>query len=331
MPRPPAFFHALPPYLGGKRRLCALIFALLAEVLPRREWRGTTFLDPMCGGGAVALFAKAQGLRTTASDLAERGAIVARALVANDRVRLRRADCVTLGALPAHAPTKVDGGLQGTPAQRAWLAQALAIASRCAEPRRSLLRLLIVTTVLRWYPLSLPSASDAAAAAQDDFDRISSRRLGHYLRARRAITPAALWRTAEAINRGVFGGHGAAAQGDARAVIAATSADVVYLDPPYPGTTRYAQAYARLDRLLGDVPHEDPPPSLDDLLDAARAAPWVVCSYGGPGLRAETLVDQVRRHRPVTTHLSIPYARLRAVATEQTNAQSREYLCIAGR
>ena len=42
----------------------------------------------------MALYAKAHGFRTTASDLAERGAIVARALVANDRVRLRRADCV---------------------------------------------------------------------------------------------------------------------------------------------------------------------------------------------------------------------------------------------
>ena len=331
MPRAPAFFQALPPYLGGKRRLCPLIFAALAEVVPRKEWPGTTFLDPMCGGGAVALYAKAHGFRTTASDLAERGAIVARALVANDRVRFERADCVRLVGQRALGPTSAHNAPPATAAQQQWLAQALATASHRSEPRRSLLRLLIVTTVLRWYPLSMPSASDAEAAAQGDFDRISSRRLGHYVRARRSFSPDALWQTAEAINRGVFGGHGVAAQGDARAVIAATSADVVYLDPPYPGTTRYERAYARIDRLLGNAPSDAPSPSLDDLLDAARVAPWVVCSYGGPQVRGGAFADQVRRHRPVVTTLSIPYARLRAVATEKTNAQSREYLVIAGR
>ena len=86
-----------------------------------------------------------------------------------------------------------------------------------------------------------------------------------------------------------------------------------------------------LDRLLGDTATGRAPPDLDDLLDAAGAAAWVVCSYGGPGVRPEALAEQVRRHRPIHTILSIPYARLRAVATEQTNAHSREYLVIAGR
>ena len=47
-------YGALPPYLGGKRRLAPLIFALLAETRPRASWPGLAFLDPCCGGGAVA-------------------------------------------------------------------------------------------------------------------------------------------------------------------------------------------------------------------------------------------------------------------------------------
>ena len=54
-------FDALPAYLGGKRRLVPLILADLAAELPAAEWPRASFCDPMCGGGAVALAAKAQG------------------------------------------------------------------------------------------------------------------------------------------------------------------------------------------------------------------------------------------------------------------------------
>ncbi len=92
----PRFFRALPAYLGGKRRLCPLIFSLIADELPRAEWPGSTLLDPFSGGGSVALFAKAQGFSVVASDIAERAAVVTRAVVANSSVRLRREDVLDL-------------------------------------------------------------------------------------------------------------------------------------------------------------------------------------------------------------------------------------------
>ena len=93
-------FDALPPYPGGKRRLVPLILADLAAELPAAEWPGASFCDPMCGGGAVALAAKAQGFEVYASDRARRGAIVAAALIANSSVRLREAGSVkSQGAL----------------------------------------------------------------------------------------------------------------------------------------------------------------------------------------------------------------------------------------
>ena len=92
-------FDALPAYLGGKRRLVPLILADLAAELPRAEWPRASFCDPMCGGGAVALAAKAQGFEVYASDRARRGAIVAAALIANSSVRLREGDWLAaLGA-----------------------------------------------------------------------------------------------------------------------------------------------------------------------------------------------------------------------------------------
>ena len=85
-------FDALPAYLGGKRRLVPLILADLAAELPPAEWPSASFCDPMCGGGAVALAAKAQGFEVYTSDRARRGAIVAAALIANSSVRLREGD-----------------------------------------------------------------------------------------------------------------------------------------------------------------------------------------------------------------------------------------------
>src|SRR5437867_9953063 len=89
---------ALPPYLGGKRRLCPLIFREIDRLVPRRFWAGLTFLDGFLGGGSVSLYAKAQGFRVVATDIAERSITIGRALIENSRVRLAREDALRLAA-----------------------------------------------------------------------------------------------------------------------------------------------------------------------------------------------------------------------------------------
>ena len=128
----------------------------------------------------------------------------------------------------------------------------------------------------------------------------------------------------------MIGGRGHATQRDAREAIAASPAEVIYLDPPYPGTTGYG-AYGLLDTLLGDDLPAAPAPRPADLLDAAVAAPIVVLSYGGPGVTLTDVTAQVARQRQVAQARAIPYPRLRAVAKEHTNATSHEYLVIARR
>lgn len=330
----PDLFLSLPAYFGGKRRLCPLMFGVLREVLPRGRWPDSTFLDPFCGGGAVALFAKAQGFGVIASDIAERAAIVARALIANSTCRLRFEDVLDLFREPDRAYPRVTA--RYSPAvfsaiQAAWLDGALARANRRSEPVRSLLFLLIIKVALRCQPMSMLRGTDARAAATGDYDRVSPRRLGHYLKARRLLTPEGVWAVGQEVNAGVFGGRGEARKDDALAVIASTEADVVYLDPPYPGTTSYVKEYSVLDALLGDEPSGSAPPTVDDLLDAARHVRLLLLSYGGPTVTLEKLVARVGHHRPVRRALAIPYPHLGSIATKEKNATDKEYLILASR
>jgi hypothetical protein len=330
----PPFFDALPAWLGGKRRLVRLIFGLCSEELPRERWRETMLLDPFSGGGAVSLYAKALGFRVVASDIAERAAVIGRALIANSTARLRPEDVLALFREPSAGYQEVAGRYVGalfSRAQADWIDRALAVANGRSDPARSLLLLVILKLLLRLFPMSLPSASDARAAVTGDFDRISSRRLGHYVKAGELLTPARVWSLAEQVNAGVFGGHGEARRGDAVEVIRNVPADIVYLDPPYPGTTGYEKAYAVLDTLLGDERPRCPVPNLDQLLDAASAAPIVVLSYGGPMVTLDALTALVARHRPVRRAIAIPYPHLRSVMKEETRVRDREYLILAGR
>src|SRR5512143_1773061 len=83
-------FGALPPYLGGKRRLCPRIFREIDALVPRRHWADLTFLDAFLGGGSVSLFAKAQGFSVVSTDIAARAITIGDALIENGRVRITR-------------------------------------------------------------------------------------------------------------------------------------------------------------------------------------------------------------------------------------------------
>ncbi len=323
---------ALPPYLGGKRRLSPLIFAALSDTLPRSKWHGARFADPFCGGGAVALHAKARGFEVIASDIALRAVIPARALVANSHVRLHRGDIVALLPEPDYDYARVasehaPGRLPVRTAE--WIDRAIARARERPEPIRSLLLLVIIKLVLRLQPMSVLDASDAGAAAVGDFDRVSPRRLGHYLRARERFTADAVWRVAQRVNAGVLGGRGSASQSDAVEAIASSEADVLYLDPPYPRTTGYTQTYALLDELLGDDRLPRATPRLETLLEASEHIPRLVLSYGGPTASLAELTDLVGRFRTVRQAIEIPYPHLRSVARKEKSRDNREYLIVA--
>lgn len=327
-----SFYRSLPAYFGGKRRLCPLIFSTLAEVLPASQWSGRTFLDPCVGGGSVALTAKALGFRVIASDIAERALVVARGLVANSDVRLSEADVLDL-FLAAEAADGAGGRAPDLfpPEQARWLEGALARAERRREPVRSLLLLVIVKLVLRSQPLAMIRCTDARRAAEGDLDLVNPHRLSSYIKSTRLFSFEGLAALADEVNLGVFGGEGRADKGDAPAVIRRHQADVLYLDPPYAGTTGYEREYRLLDRLLADAGERFQAPAIDSLLRAAEHIPLVVLSYGGPAFSLDQLVELVGTRRPVLRAVAAPYSHLKAVSRGDAIGKNKEYIIVAGR
>lgn len=202
--------QALPAYLGGKRALAPLIFALLSQHFERSAWAGKTFVDPFLGGGSVSLTAKAMGFRVVCNDLALRSAVVGRALIANSSVRLTEADVLALLREPTCAYPKtaqerfVPSVFSAAHASAVDRALFWAGSDAFAEPKRSLARLLVIKWLLRVQPMSMLRGTDAKAAFSGDLDRVSSRRVGHYLHSFSLLQPSAWWRLAQEVNCGVL-------------------------------------------------------------------------------------------------------------------------------
>jgi hypothetical protein len=330
-------FAALPAYVGGKRRLSPLIFGLLSSSLPQHYWPGLRFVDPFLGGGSVSLYAKARGFHVVANDLALRSAAIGQALLANGTRRISAVDIAQL-LKPAEggdrqAEKRFVPSVFSRP-QAQLIDRALANLPSFDEPLRSLATLLLIKWVLRIQPMSMLRGTDARAAFEGDLDRVSPRRLRHYLESRTLLSLPAWLRLADDVNAGVFPGAGEMYQEDAYSFLAHAAGDIVYLDPPYPGTTSYEHEYAVLDELLEG---ERRPVSafsrsqdvLPSLLDACAHIPIWLISLNNAVLSLEELEALVRRHRRSVTSIAVPYRHLGSIASKEKNHANQEFIVLA--
>jgi 16S rRNA G966 N2-methylase RsmD len=335
---PAHLMRALPPYPGRKSRLIPAIFGLIASVTRREDWASLTFADAFLGSGAVGLSAKALGFGTVlANDLAARSTIVGRALIENSSRRLSMPEALRLFAEPVVARSAPAIAEKVPPPMDRFVTTAHAhiLGGTYEGVVRDLVATLLIRSLLRCFPLSLPTASDASRVAKGDFDGVTGPRLAHYLKgAERLGSPTAILASAQRINAAIIPGRASVTQLDALEWLPTIEADVVDLDPPYGGTQSYERAFALIDDFLGAdaLPvsrFSGRRPPLDDLLDACRHIPVLVLSMGNAVFDEQSLTELVGHHRDVRRVLSIPFRHYGALATSEKNARNREFLVLA--
>lgn len=330
---------ALPPYLGGKRRLCPLIFREIERVLPRAHWRDTQFLDAFQGGGSVSLYAKAQGFSVTSTDIAARAIVIGQALVENSSVRLTREELARILATPLSETTPKAMRLVPevfTENVGAVIDKLLHAATLTPiQAKGALYRLLAIRVAMLAHPMSQIRKGTAHRASTGEWESITPSCLSHYVGALRLDTLDSLWHLARKTNAGVFEGKGRVIQGDVLQLLPEITADIMYADPPYSGVMSYEKEYRVIDQLLEGATRPTSPfttrdgvSMIDALLERAQHLPVWVMSFGNAVTSLEELEAKMARHGRVTKAIAIRYQHLPAIATEEKKRENREFLLI---
>jgi len=330
----------LPPYLGGKRRLCPLIFRELDRILPRRTWPNLTFLDGFLGGGSISLYAKAQGLRVVATDIAERSIVVGRALIENSSVRFAREDILRVAAGNGNPPGPIQQRYVPavfTQSQARLLDRILATAAEARDAvKGALLQLLAIRVALLAHSMSSVRRGTIHRLTTGEFESITPSCVGDYVNGLRLGRPERLWRLAEQINGGVFQGEAKVVKADIVQTLPTIYADIAYFDPPYPGVASYEKEYKIIDEILEGSSLEKSPFSakggaamLDSLFDHAKHIPVWILSLGNAEVTLEELEQRMRRHGREVRSTAVKYMHKASVASEEKRRQNREFILVA--
>ena len=333
-------WSALPPYLGGKRRLAPMIFREIDRLVPRRLWPQLTFLDAFMGGASISLFAKAQAFgRVIGTDLALRSVTIGQALVANNRVKLNKADVLRVLQPSTRGPGPIESNMVPgvfTREQARVIDHALSIASHTEEvSKAALLRLLAMRIALLAHPYSQIRKGTIHRMASGEYESITESAVYHYVDGLRLATVPKLMALAEQINGGVFEGCGEVHQIDIVEALPSIAADVLYADPPYANAMSYEREYRTLDQILEGVTRPTSPFSakggtaqIDRLLERAAHVPVIVLSFGNADCSLDELEGKMLRLGRQTKAIAIRYAHLPAVASAAKMEANREFLVV---
>jgi adenine-specific DNA-methyltransferase len=334
-----SIWSALPPYLGGKRRLCPIIFREIDRIVPRRRWSDLTLFDAFLGGGSVSLYGKAQGFKVIATDIAERAIVIGRALIENNRVRLAREDVLRILADKPRRAGHIEKTMAPsvfTAKQARFLDSALRAASAAPDPSKAaLIRLLAIRMALLCHAYSQVRKGTIHRVTTGEYESITESAAYHYIDGLRLTTPKRLQELARQINAGVFQGSGRVLKASVLDVLPDIKADVAYFDPPYPGVMSYEREYKVIDQILEGISRPTSPFTartgaalLDTLFERATHIPVWLLSLGNAVVGPEELEAKMLRHGRKTKVITLKYQHLPAVATEEKKARNRELLVM---
>lgn len=333
-------FGALPPYLGGKRRLLGEIFRLL----PGPD-KAPVFIDGFLGGGAVSLYAKARGYQVLCNDVAQRSSIVGQALIENEQVMLSEADTLRL-----FAPCEGNAGFIEqhfcpdvfTTKHARFLDTAWAAARQTAGVRRALLELLLIKYCFRMRPMGNFGAKTIIHQMEEGrWDEMNPNYLRDALNRQIHGHPKRIVESLRReVNAGVFsnGRANKATRQDVFEFLPAVQGDIAYFDPPYAGTQAYETSLKVIDDILaGKVRQVEKSvfsgkaalAFVEQMLAATQHIPIWAISYGNAAVGLEDLVALVSKFRPSVHAKAIQYTHCTGLAGEKARQQNREFIIVA--
>ena len=307
--------------------------------------KAPVLVDAFLGGGSISLFAKARGYRVICNDCALRSHIVGRALIENDRVTLVKDDVTRLFARAEEQPHFIEENFAPdvvTTKHARFLDLAFFNAREAPGIKKWLLLLLLVKYILRMRPMGNFGAKtiihQAEAGAWEEMnpnyvkDLLSRNICGH------PKTVAEVLR--QQVNRGVFsnGQVNEAHQGDVFEFLENVEADVIYLDPPYGGTSSYETSLKALDSMLEErllTPEKSVFSKagalewLERLVEASRLFPTWVLSYGNAEASLEDVVKLVEKFKRVRVAEAFRYTHLTGLSSQEHRDRNRELLIVA--
>jgi adenine-specific DNA methylase len=328
------FLNALPPYFGGKQKLLGKIFSLM----PAPD-RAPILIDAFLGGGSISLFGKARGYKVLCNDIALRSAVIGRALIENDKVKLTKADIALVLRHNDYHFTREHFPEAFTP-EDAEIIDTMMGNIRAMEEttKKYLLLLVIILFILRYRKygdfgnkwLYRPLAAKENVYLPK----------GHFNSVRKITKPPEekLASILRAVNAGVFpnGQANMFFQMDVLEFLAQVRGDIAYFDPPYYGSSSYEERYRELDCILAGEMTEPKKSAfnregalalIEEMLALAKEVPIWIISYGGPKVEVADILAIVRKFRSAEA-VPLNYKYQFGNQTESRNRQT-EMLIVA--